>query len=135
MRRVIIDASALIAALMANGRARAALLHGDAVFIAPPHIVEETEAALPKIVARVGQPPAVVRAILEILLARVTVIPADALVAHWPDAVGRARVAHAEGDEAYIALALATGAPIWTYDKDFGRVDGIVLISTSELGE
>jgi predicted nucleic acid-binding protein len=44
-----------------------------------------------------------------------------------------ARDAGDENDWEYVALSWVEDAPIWTYDADFSRMDGVRTISTAEV--
>lgn len=118
---------------MADGRARRVILHADVVFYAPPLILEEVHDRVDRIAQRADLPVGVVSAVLDDFDARIEVAPEPMLEAFFEEARERARIADAEGDEDYIALALALDAPVWTYDKDFERVDGLDLVTTSQV--
>ena len=133
MTKVVVDASVLVATLMADGRARHALLHAAVALYVPPRVFEELEAKAGKIAARahVGRP--IVEALVADVRRRVEVVPEVLLTPFLPEARTRARAAGAEGDEDCVASALALEAPIWTYDHDFGRVRGVRIIGTSDV--
>jgi predicted nucleic acid-binding protein len=130
---VVVDASVLIAGLMADGRARHALLHAEADLVAPPFALEEVAARADKVARRARVPPEVVEALLQDVRMRLEVVPVAVFAPFRAQARRRVAAAGAEGDEDYVALALALDAPIWTYDKDFRRVRGIRLVTTSEV--
>jgi len=133
MTKVVVDASVLVASLMADGRARHALLHSPFALYVPPRVFEELQAKAEKIAKRARLDQTVVDALLADLRSRIEVVP-DALLAHFlPDARARAVAAGAEGDEDYVAAALALDVPIWTYDRDFARVRGVRVIGTAEV--
>jgi predicted nucleic acid-binding protein len=133
MPRVVVDASAMVAALLADGRVRHALLHTAASLHAPPFVKEEVAAHLSAIAARARLPPVLLEGILAHLLARIEVVPRVLFEVRREEAVQRVLDAEAVGDEDHVALALALEAPIWTFDKDFARIPGIRVISTAEV--
>ncbi len=133
MTRIIADASVLVASLMADRRARHALLHTSHAIYVPPHVFEELLAKAGKIAKRARVTRSVVEAMFADLRARVEVVPPALLDAFLPEAVRRTREAGAEGDEDYVAAALALDAPIWTYDDDFARIRGVRTIGTAEV--
>ncbi len=133
MTKVVVDASVLVASLMADGRARHALLHSSSTLYVPPRVFEELEANLGKIAKRAGVDATVVRALLADIRNRIEVVPETLLAAVAPEARTRAAAAHAKGDEGYVAAALALDAPIWTYDRDFERIRGIRVTGTAEV--
>lgn len=131
MNAVVVDASVLIAALMADGRTRQVLLHTEGpVFVAPQLLAEEALAAIPKVARRAGVPATVARAALRSALRRIVIVPGERLAPVLEEARLRARAAGAEDDAAYVALALLLDAPVWTLDKDFGRIDGVRVVTT-----
>ena len=133
MTKVVVDASVLVASLMADGRARHALLHSPFSLYVPPRVFEELQAKAEKIAKRARLDRTVVDALLADLRSRIEVVP-DALLAPFlPDARARAVAAGAEGDEDYVAAALALDVPIWTYDRDFARIRGVRVIGTAEV--
>lgn len=134
MRTIVLDASALLACLFKDGRARATLLHTEGtVLVAPPGILEEVERQLPRVAKRVGITIPEARAVLNILLEHVQEVSLDALRPFEAQAKALARNAGDVNDWEYVALALALDAPIWTYDDDFGRVAGIDVVRTGAI--
>jgi predicted nucleic acid-binding protein len=133
MTGVVLDASVLIAALMADGRARWAILHTRATLYAPPLIFEELERHRRRIAARAGVSEAVLRGLLGDLRSRVAIIPPEVLEPYMEEAKALAAAADAAGDEDYVAAALALGAPVWTYDEDFRRIRRIRTVATEDL--
>ena len=133
MTKVVVDASVLVASLMADGRARHALLHSPFVLYVPPRVFEELEAKVEKIARRARLDRTVVEALIADMRSRIEVIPEALLAPFLPDARTRTLAADAEGDEDYVAAALALQAPIWTYDRDFHRIRGIRIIGTAEV--
>ncbi|MDE1881764.1 MAG: PIN domain-containing protein [Euryarchaeota archaeon] len=134
MRVVILDATVLVACLFKDGRARDVLLHAlEVQFVAPPDVLEEAEAQLSRVAQRVHLPETDVRAVLRELASRVKVVPLETLRLHEARAREVAKAAGDESDWEYVALALASDAPVWTYDKYFRWMKGIALISTSAV--
>lgn len=134
MTRIVLDASVFLASLIAEGPTRGILLgHGDLEFYAPEVVVVEIKKHLPMVIKRTGKPRDVVETLLKDILTNVQVIPTEIFVLALPAARERAKRAHADNDEAYVALADVLSAPIWTYDKDFRRIQGVSAVSTSEV--
>ena len=136
MTRVIVDASVLTAALMADGNARHALLHSQEIeFVVPAFIFEEVEENMGRIVSRTGLPTGVIVALIEDIRSMIEVVPRGAYAEALDEAGIVAERAGASGDEDYVALALTSKAPIWSYDLDFARMPTIRRISTGEITE
>jgi len=134
LRRIIVDASVLLAGLFKEGVVRDILLNfEDAEFLAPSYIREEVERHIQDVVSRTGKPEATVRAVLDDLFAAIDLVPPEAYSGSMEEARGLARSARAFGDEDYIALALALDAPVWTLDRDFRRTSAIKTLPTSEI--
>lgn len=132
---VVVDASVLIAGLMADGRARRVLLHAGPSFYVPPRIFEEIDRHMDEIVETAGVPRAVVEAVMGEFEDRVEVVPPALIASFIEEATRRATEADAEGDQDSVATALALDAPVWTYDDDFDRIEALETISTSEVAD
>jgi predicted nucleic acid-binding protein len=134
MRHVVVDASVIIAALMADGRVRKALLNTpDVAFYAPPQIVAEIRSAIPEITKRARKPPSEVQALIDDVLARLILVPMELLAASADHAASLAKAADALDDAPYVACALVVKAPVWTLDKDFERMKEITTLKTNDF--
>ena len=92
---------------------------------APSFVDVELQKQARRIATRSGTSRETVQALVQDLLARVTIVPREGYAStldHATRLVGRAG---AEGDEDYVALALTLEAPIWTYDHDLRRILGV----------
>lgn len=136
MRAIVLDASVLVACLFKDGRARHVLLHAtDVRFVAPPDLWVESERQIPRVARRAGISSEQARAALRLLRPRVHEVPLDSLRPVEERAKALARAAGDVDDWEYVALALTLGAPIWTYDDGFRRIDGVRTIRTSSVLE
>ncbi|MDE1821462.1 MAG: hypothetical protein KGJ23_10075 [Euryarchaeota archaeon] len=135
MTRVVVDASVLLASLIADGLTRGLLLNSRELELYAPEVVtSEVQKHLPMVAARTWKSREIVEALLTDILARVEVVPTTVFASALPSARRRTAAAHAHHDEAYVALAEVLSAPIWAYDKDFRRVRGLRVLSISEVG-
>lgn len=105
LMRVVVDASVLIAALMADGSTRHALTHTTARFHAPAYIMQEIQRHQTKIARRAGMSAATFEAVCRDLFDRIEMIPDIAYATAMEDARAACRRAAAEGEQAYVALA------------------------------
>lgn len=134
MSSVVVDASVLIASAIADGKTRRVYLSAcDVEFYAPAFIREELLKRVPKILAISRVTPTVLSTLLEDLFAQLTVVPRDGYDEQLGEARKIVRRVDAEGDEDYVALALALRAPIWTYDKDFLRIKEVRVVRTEQI--
>jgi predicted nucleic acid-binding protein len=134
VRTVVLDASVLVACLFKDGRARSVLLDAeDVVFLTPPGILREADRQLARVADRTGASKAEVQDILALLRDHIQEVALEVLLP-WER---RAKRIATEGgdpeDWEYVALALASAAPIWTYDADFRRMRGIRVLGTVEV--
>lgn len=133
---VVVDASVLVACLLKDGRARDVLLnHPEVQFVAPGFVMDELAASRSKLESRFRVQPSAFDAVMAEVRERVQVVAARAYAAHRDEAQRRAKKAQAWGDDEYVALAIALDAPIWTYDDDFGRIEGVRRVTASEIDE
>jgi len=131
--RIIVDASVLVACALSDGSSRRALFQAtDVEFYVPEFILEELRRKTPKLLALSGLPPPVLTGLIDDLFGRVDVVPRWAYAGQMKEALELTRAAGAEGDEDYVALALALEAPVWTYDKDFRRIRRIKVVRNPE---
>jgi predicted nucleic acid-binding protein len=134
LNRVVVDASVVLASLISDGPTRGLLLgHHDLECYAPDVVVAELDPHMTRMADRTAKPREIVAALFADIRARLEVVPVTAYAAFLPHARVRAKAARAKGDEAYLALAEALSAPVWTYDKDFRRVAGLKVLSTREV--
>lgn len=134
MKRVVVDASVVLAGLFKNGTVRDALLNPeDVAFLAPAYLKEEVSRHLSQIATRAKIPVITVEAVLDDLLAAIELMPPAVYSGSIQAGRDLARKVGAIRDADYIALALALGAPIWTLDKDFSGIPGLRVLSTGDL--
>jgi predicted nucleic acid-binding protein len=133
--RVVVDASVLVACALSDGSSRRVLLQtAQTEFFAPEFVSEELRRKSPKIIALSGIAPSVLAVLLDDLLDRVNIVPFQGYAHRMEQARALTRAAEPLGDEDYVALSLALDAPIWTYDKDFNRIQGIKLTNRYQIG-
>lgn len=130
---MIVDASVAIAALMASGTTRHALLHTSEHLTAPAYLREECVRHLDAIAGRARIPRESLAIALQEVLERIQLVPRPVYAARLEEAKGLCRKAAATGDEDSVALALATREPIWRLDKDFDRVKGITRVTKAAM--
>lgn len=134
MTSVVVDASVLIACAIADGKTRRTYFSArDVEFYAPEFVRDELLKRLPKILAISRVAPTDLSALLEDLFALLTIVPRDGFEGQLKEAQRIVARVDAKGDEDYVALALALGAPIWTYDKDFLRIPEVRVVSSDQV--
>jgi predicted nucleic acid-binding protein len=134
VRQVVVDASVILAGLFKNGTVRDTLLNVEGLYLtAPAFLREELEKKLPVVVERTGVPRETLESVLEDLLGAIDLVPSGVYMDRLAEARRLTLRANARGDEDYVALSLALGAPVWTLDKDFHRISGIRTLTTKEI--
>lgn len=134
MRRIIVDASVVLAGLFKDGSVRDVLLNlDDAELLAPQYLRSEVERHLPEVVRRSKIPEGTIRAVVEDLLGAIELVPPEIYSTSLEEAERNASRAGARGDEDYIAMALSFKAPVWTLDKDFARAPGLTTLRTKDI--
>jgi len=133
---VVVDASVLVACPIKDSRAREVLLnHPEVQFVAPGFVLDELAASRARLESRFRVQPAAFDAVMAEIRQRVQIVAARAYAFHRHEAQRRARKARAGGDDEYVALALALEAPIWTYDDDFDRIQGVRRVTAAQIEE
>lgn len=133
---VVVDASVLVACLLKDGRAREVLLnHPEVQFVAPGFVLDELERSRARLQSKFRIPSSAFDAVMGGIRERVQIVAARAYVARREEAQRRAKKAQAWGDDEYVALALALDAPIWTYDDDFDRIEGVRRVTAAQIEE
>jgi predicted nucleic acid-binding protein len=136
VKRIIVDASVLIAGLMADGTVRDLLLtRTDLAFCAPSFVETEVKRHLKRISDRADLPTEMVQSVLTDLLGTIDLIPRAVYSSALGEARQLSRDAGAHRDEDYVALALSLACEIWTLDKDFGRVKRIRTLDTRAVDQ
>jgi len=134
VKRIVVDASVLLAGLFKDGTVRDALLNThESLFAAPSYLKDEATRHLAEVAARARIPAPTVEAVLEDLLGAIELMPPGVYSGSMQFAMKLARAVGALEDADYLALALALDAPIWTLDKDFRRIPGIRVLSTRDV--
>jgi len=134
--RIVVDASVLVATLMADGTVRDVLLSSpDHEYFAPQYIQAELERNLSRIASRARLPMETVRALTEDVFEAVDLLHSATYAHLLADATALAKAANAQGDEDYIAVAMLLNAPVWTLDNDFRRMKGIRCLNTKEVND
>jgi len=134
LKRVVVDASVVLAGLFKDGTVRDVLLNAeDLSFSAPLYLREEVEKQLARVASRAGIPRETVESVLEDILGAIDLVPSGVYSASLDLARRLAKRAEAVGDADYIALCLALEAPVWTLDKDFDRVPGLRVLRTKDV--
>ena len=134
MSRVVVDASVVLAGLIASGTTRRILLgRHDLEFYVPSVIVEEVRRHLPIAVQKSKIPAPIVEELAEEIFAAMQVVPAELFSSAIDSAKSRCSAAGAHHDELYVALADVLDAPIWTFDKDFERVAKVRVVSVEDM--
>ncbi len=134
VRRVVVDASVLLAGLFKIGTVRDLLLTTESCFFsAPDYLQSEVHRHLFDVSLRSQLSAETVRVVLEDLLSQIELAPFG-LYAHRIEEARRVMgKAHAPEDVDYVALALSLDAPIWTLDNDFRRMSRVATLTTREL--
>jgi predicted nucleic acid-binding protein len=132
--RVVVDASVILAGLLRDGTTRGVLLGDhDLRLYTPAAVTEEVDRHLPQVAERSGVSRESIAVVLDRFWSRFEAVPTEGSARFLPSARRRSARAHALHDEAYVALAEALEAPVWTYDKDFRRVVGLEVLSTKDV--
>jgi predicted nucleic acid-binding protein len=134
LKRIIVDASVLLAGMFKDGTVRDLLLNYDgAEFLAPIYIKSEIERHIPEVVRRSGKSKESVRIVLEDIISVIELVPPEVYSSVMDQARSLARRADASGDEDYFALAIALDAPVWTLDRDFVRAREVRVLRTDQI--
>lgn len=126
---IVVDANPLLSALL-GGKARSVLLSGKFEFITSEYTTWEVKKYIPLVSERTGVNE-------EELLFVLNHFPIQAFQPKEYDDKRKAAeeliVKRDPKDVDILALALKFNAPLWSEDKDFEGIEGLILFKTSDL--
>lgn len=133
--RLVLDTNILIAAFLKVSVSRALLLHPALEFLLPEYAMEEIFRHKAMLCRRIGLLPEAFDLLLQLLLDRTVIVPADEIRPYLHQA--RFLMGARDPDDLpFVALALAReNQGIWSNDKDFDRLGHIKIWKTSDLLE
>lgn len=129
--KLVVDANVLFSALIRDSAARSLLFREELELYAPEYLLEEIAEHRKEILDKTGRSEAEFEAVLGILRARMTMVPASA----FRRFMAKARKATPDKDDAaYLAAAFAVkAAAIWSNDKRLKRQSALQVFATHEL--
>lgn len=133
---VVVDANRVFSALLTAGETFNVFLLNSLTrkidFIAPEFLFVEMEKHIDEITERSGLSEGEITHLFAFIDEQITPVPFKQFTGHTEKA--RQAAPH-DKDVPYFALALKTGAPIWSKEKAFRRQSEVSIVSSSELME
>ncbi len=129
---IVIDANAVISALLKNGKSRQIIVSGKFTFVAPDYISEEVHKHKKEIAERAGISEGEVELLTILLFRRIMIVPSS----EYKDKLAQAVRLMKDNlkDVPYTACYLALKCEgIWTNDTGFDGIYGIKVFRTEEL--
>jgi predicted nucleic acid-binding protein len=132
-KTLVLDANILIRAVLGMRVRRLLETFSESVdFLVPEAALAEAEEHLEALVAKRGGDPRLALASLGAVIALTTVVPEGIYLPYEIEAKGRLGTRDPD-DWPILALALASGSPIWTEDSDFFGC-GVATWTTDTVG-
>ena len=127
--RIVVDANPIMAALL-GGISREIFFDRKFEFVTTKFTLTEVEKYVPWVSKRSGVNERMIRFALSLL--PISTYEEEAYQKDMEEAeklIGQ----RDKKDVPILALALTTGCPLWTHDKDFENIDRIRLVKTKDL--
>ena len=129
---IVIDANAVISALLKNGKSRQIIVSGKFTLVAPEYLSEELHRHKAYIAGKAGISVGELELLIALLLRRILIVPSAEYKSRL---AGAAKLmANDVKDAPYAACYFALKCDgIWTNDSDFNSKEGIRVFSTEYL--
>ncbi|WP_280537333.1 PIN domain-containing protein [Halopenitus sp. POP-27] len=130
--RLVVDATVVISALIANSKTRELIVTLDPDLLTPAFVHDELENYHGLIVEKSGMEPRRVQQFVDLIFQYIRVVPANDFHTHIEDADDA--IGGTDPDDVlYVACALALDAALWSDDTDFEDQDVVEVYSTSDV--
>lgn len=127
---IVIDSNVLFSALIRDSTTRKLILEYDGFFLFPSFIFEEIGKHKGELLQKSGMPAEEFNALLDILLEKVIIVPAEALLRHRKEAWDLVKDIDPD-DAVFVACALAfPGSVIWSDDKHLKGIGKVKVLNT-----
>lgn len=128
---LVLDANILIAALIKKGITADLIVDEKIHLFAPEFIMDEFQKYRDEIVQKIHRTKEDFEHFLEVIKQRTSFIPFEEIKSFLPQAI---TISPDPKDVAYIALAIKTGASIWSNDKRLkNNQNQIPVLATNEI--
>ena len=131
--RIILDSNVLFSALIRDSTTRRLILEYDGLFLFPSYIFYELEKYKFELLKKSGMTKSDFEKILNILIAKVEIVPEEVLKNHKTEAIAIVKDIDLD-DAVFIACALAYPESIlWSDDKKLKKQNKVKIINSSEM--
>jgi predicted nucleic acid-binding protein len=130
--KLVVDSNILIASLLKDGITRSLLMEAAIEFLSPEHMLAEIRKHRPTIAKRAGLSQAEFDLLYALISERISVVEADS----YKDCMAAAnqQIGHRDsGDAPFLALALAAGCGLWTYNEKHFEGAAATIWSTADV--
>jgi predicted nucleic acid-binding protein len=133
--RLVVDTNVILKALIKDSVVRGIIIRSGHNFLLPEYAIEETREHLNEVAAKSGLSRRQIESVLELLLAKVEIVPAEKVASKWKEAeVIMTKIDR--DDVPFVAAALGVRCDgIWSDDAHMRRQGKLRVWTTKEVAE
>ena len=131
--KFVLDTSVFLKALIKKSVVRGIILDSNHEFLIPTYLAEETREHLEEVEEKSGLSSSEIESVMDALLARIRVVPADKVLSAWKESEGIMERVD-KSDIPFVAAALSTECEgIWSDDRHLKRQDRVKVWTTKDV--
>ena len=129
----MLDTNVFLKALIKKSVVRGIILGSIHEFLIPAYLIEETREHMEELEEKSGLSNSEIESVMDALLARIRVVPADKVLSAWKEAEGIMERVD-KSDIPFVAAALSTDCDgIWSDDRHLRRQDKVKVWTTKDV--
>jgi predicted nucleic acid-binding protein len=131
--KFVLDTNVILKALIKDSIVRGILLHSGHEFLVPEHAIDETRKYFDMVADESGLSKDEIASVFDVLVADMTVIPADKALLNWSEAE-EVMAQVDKGDIPIVAASLSVSCDgIWSDDRHLRRQSKVRVMTTKDV--